>query len=157
MGHQAFAELVMKGSRDHTVPYGDGIWRGAFPGTSCQATIDIVPPEQDVLLCDIRILLVVDLTDCAGVSLPKSFSSSFSFSSSGHGRQFRGGTSKRDRNQVPRLQSIHWKCAVTLQLPPSPQSASGSECSWKAGSWRPLTARHNRPGCALDGLASPSC
>jgi hypothetical protein len=61
MGHQAFAELVMKGSRDHTVPYGDGIWRGAFPGTSCQATIDIVPPEQDVLLCDIRILLVVDL------------------------------------------------------------------------------------------------
>jgi hypothetical protein len=32
--------------------------RGAFPGTSCQATIGVVPPGQYVLFSGIRILLV---------------------------------------------------------------------------------------------------
>ena len=31
---------------DHTVPYGTVLSRDAFPGTSCQATIGIVPPGR---------------------------------------------------------------------------------------------------------------
>src|ERR1700722_575546 len=31
---------------DHTVPYGTVLWRDAFPGTSCQATIGVVPPGR---------------------------------------------------------------------------------------------------------------
>jgi hypothetical protein len=31
---------------DHTVPYGTVLWRGAFPGTSCQATI--APSLRDI-------------------------------------------------------------------------------------------------------------
>src|SRR3984957_13563693 len=32
---------------DHTVPYGTVLSRDAFPGTSCQATIGVVPPGRD--------------------------------------------------------------------------------------------------------------
>jgi hypothetical protein len=31
---------------DHTVPYGTALSRDAFPGTSCQATIGVVPPGR---------------------------------------------------------------------------------------------------------------
>ena len=31
---------------DHTVPYGTVLSREAFPGTSCQATIGVVPPGR---------------------------------------------------------------------------------------------------------------
>src|ERR1700722_19275958 len=31
---------------DHTVPYGTVLSRDAFPGTSCQATIGVVPPGR---------------------------------------------------------------------------------------------------------------
>jgi hypothetical protein len=31
---------------DHTVPYGTVLSRDAFPGTSCQATIGLVPPGR---------------------------------------------------------------------------------------------------------------
>jgi hypothetical protein len=31
---------------DHTVPYGTALSREAFPGTSCQATIGVVPPGR---------------------------------------------------------------------------------------------------------------
>jgi hypothetical protein len=33
---------------DHTVPYGTVLWRDAFPGTSCRATIGVVPPGHRV-------------------------------------------------------------------------------------------------------------
>src|ERR1700722_5573145 len=31
---------------DHTVPYGTVLSRDGFPGTSCQATIGVVPPGR---------------------------------------------------------------------------------------------------------------
>ena len=33
--------------RDRPVPYGTVLSRDAFPGTSCQATIGVVPPGRD--------------------------------------------------------------------------------------------------------------
>src|SRR5580692_2426518 len=40
--------LVVRSSfvPDHTVPYGTVLSRDAFPGTSCQATIGVVPPGR---------------------------------------------------------------------------------------------------------------
>src|SRR6202035_2843292 len=38
--------LVLSFVPDHTVPYGTVLSREAFPGTSCQATIGVVPPGR---------------------------------------------------------------------------------------------------------------
>jgi hypothetical protein len=73
---------------DHTVPYGTVLFGGAFPGTSCQATIGLSLRDRMCCWAASEFSSSSRLRTAQAVSLPKSFS--FSFSSSDHGLQLRG-------------------------------------------------------------------